>query len=130
MNLFDMQDKAWLEAVGEKLEARGVPEELNEIDLSSRIDIIVARCSHYSGWDLSWRWTEYGSIEIRDAKATSTEHYSIEQACKNHATLVVALYEDSDICLREVYGRLRQWNIGFLEQAFLAEALKRRRRNR
>jgi hypothetical protein len=89
------------------------------------VDAIVARCSRHSGWTLQWEWTKHGSIRIWDPKTSDPALYD-QSKCPS-STLVLDLYDGQNICLREVYGRMRNWAIDHLEQAVIAEAIVIRR---
>jgi hypothetical protein len=79
------------------------------------MDALVARCSRYSGWDLSWRlvsWTpESVCIRISDPKDP-------------RSICVFGLFPGSEYSVREVYGRTRHWAISFQEQTMMVRFMR------
>ena len=77
------------------------------------IQDIAARCSKFSGWNLTFRLGKIGSLpalEFFDPNDNSGQ-----------SRLVVGI--DAHGLLSEVYGRLRHWGIDMEEQRVMRDAL-------
>jgi len=76
------------------------------------IEDIVARCSKFSGWNLTYV-VEGSKLSIWDPKDMG----------KSRLTVCLMWWEGSQV-LHEVYGRLRHWAISPEEQMVMVELLR------
>jgi hypothetical protein len=81
--------------------------------MCEKLDVLVARCSRFSGWALQWEM-DGDVLHIFDPKDRGRSRLSV---CRMFPE------DPASFALRELYGRIRHWAITWEERLVMSEML-------